>query len=292
MRIQEFTSLKHALQQRSTLQMAISIPVILLALFYAGLLVLHFDRSGYLLGQRDWFIVLNSAASAWPGRLWSNVTLLGDATVLIPLMSPLIISRPQAFAAILGAVPAASAFSLIGKYTVSMPRPATVLDQVHIKNISHTVTGFDSFPSGHAITIFAALTAVLAILWLSPKSRHYWLLLMAGMLVAVTVSFSRIAVGAHWPLDVLAGVLCGLVAGASGAVIAQRRQEWWQIPLRSIGRYLLGSVLLLSGFSLIYRAFEYPSDAPVFWLSGLSGLVVSGWLLTGLVRRLGTGSYT
>jgi undecaprenyl-diphosphatase len=61
-----------------------------------------------------------------------------------------------------------------------------------------------SFPSGHA-SMAAGATIGLMALW----PRHRWWLL--GL--AVAVSFSRIYVGVHYPLDVLVGGCVGSVIG-------------------------------------------------------------------------------
>lgn len=58
-----------------------------------------------------------------------------------------------------------------------------------------------SFPSGHTVTIFATATALSYFL---PRWR--WLL----FLVAALVAFSRLAIGAHYVSDVLAGSFFGI----------------------------------------------------------------------------------
>ncbi|MFQ5769792.1 MAG: phosphatase PAP2 family protein [bacterium] len=62
-----------------------------------------------------------------------------------------------------------------------------------------------SFPSGHATNSFAAA------LLFSYFYRNYRYFLF-GM--AALVSFSRIYVGVHYPADVLAGIILGIVCGA------------------------------------------------------------------------------
>ncbi|MBD3335649.1 MAG: phosphatase PAP2 family protein [Candidatus Eisenbacteria bacterium] len=57
-----------------------------------------------------------------------------------------------------------------------------------------------SFPSGHATNSFA-VTVIMGL----GLGRAWW----SGLAVAAAISFSRIYVGVHYPLDVLAGALLG-----------------------------------------------------------------------------------
>lgn len=61
-----------------------------------------------------------------------------------------------------------------------------------------------SFPSGHAATSFAA---ALVLHWFY-KGKSW-----AFFLVAAVVAFSRVYVGVHYPLDVLAGSVVGAICG-------------------------------------------------------------------------------
>jgi membrane-associated phospholipid phosphatase len=70
---------------------------------------------------------------------------------------------------------------------------------------------FASFPSGHA-TIIAAFAVVLSLLL--PKFRAVF-----GV-IAVLIGFSRVAVGAHHPSDVIAGL-------ATGAILAFLVAKWF-----------------------------------------------------------------
>jgi len=63
-----------------------------------------------------------------------------------------------------------------------------------------------SFPSGHAATSFACAT-VLA--WAFPR------LAVPLYLLAAAIAFSRVYVGVHYPLDVLAGAALGVLVATA-----------------------------------------------------------------------------
>jgi undecaprenyl-diphosphatase len=63
----------------------------------------------------------------------------------------------------------------------------------------------DSFPSGHATIFFALATAI----WFS----HRW----AGaafFVAAILISIARVMVGIHYPVDILAGAIIGILVAA------------------------------------------------------------------------------
>lgn len=74
--------------------------------------------------------------------------------------------------------------------------------------------GTHSFPSGHAATSFACAALLAAV---EPRLR------IPLYVLAALIAFSRLEAGVHFPLDVLAGSVLGLVLG--GAVRALRRRE-------------------------------------------------------------------
>lgn len=60
-----------------------------------------------------------------------------------------------------------------------------------------------SLPSAHASAAFAL---AFAILWMRPRAG------IVPLLLAIGVAFGRVAVGVHYPTDVLAGAVVGLLA--------------------------------------------------------------------------------
>ncbi|MEX2046245.1 MAG: phosphatase PAP2 family protein [Chloroflexota bacterium] len=105
------------------------------------------------------------------------------------------------------------------KLLVRRPRPFSVVLDLPPTLITEPSTF--SFPSGDAAFAFGAAVAVgrVAPTWRIP-----------ALLFAVAVAFDRVAVGVHYPLDVIAGALIGTVSGLTApfAVALLRRRARWQ----------------------------------------------------------------
>lgn len=132
------------------------------------------------------------------------------------------------------------------KLIVDYPRPVAALpDLVRIigePELQH------SFPSGHAA--YAMLAA--ASLWPLASCRvRAWL-----MACLAWVAWSRIAVGAHFPADVLAGFLIGGLAAWIARFASGTRWIWWCAAL---------SIALLDQGSkqLVEARLEYAQAVPV-----------------------------
>jgi len=79
------------------------------------------------------------------------------------------------------------------------PRPFLVLSDV-TQLVNHETTS--SFPSGHASFYFALATGV----YLYNKKLGYIYLASASLM-----GFARIFVGVHWPVDIVAGAILGIL---------------------------------------------------------------------------------
>jgi undecaprenyl-diphosphatase len=89
------------------------------------------------------------------------------------------------------------------KTFVQRGRPAETLHDVILRGQS-AAHGL-SFPSGHTMVIFAIATLV------SPYFRGWWKVLPWAL--AAAVCLSRVYLGAHFPLDVVAGAGLGVFIG-------------------------------------------------------------------------------
>lgn len=253
-----------------------------ITLVLVGLLVSW--HGGGIAGTASWpeqqavFIVWNANFAALPPSLWSAITLLGDSTVLMPMLALFVLGRPRIWAAVLASVPAGALLSTSVKHWAGVPRPAAVLDQTWF-NLIGPALHHNSFPSGHTISAFAAAAAVLATCVGRPQRGRDWVLIACGVLTATVIALSRVAVGAHWPLDLAAGAAIGWLAGLSGAALA-RHPGWWHWLFFGAGRPAAGAGLILWGVLLWLRPHQTLICAAVLGVAGLSAVVAGLSLLT------------
>lgn len=227
--------------------------------------------------QHVLFLRWNAAAASIPSEVWSAITLLGDAAVAMALFAWLICARPPTWAALLASVPAGALISLTAKHSAAALRPGAVLDSATF-NVVGPVLQHNSFPSGHSISAFAFAAAVLATCVASPKAWRDKALVLAVLAAAAAVSVSRVAVGAHWPLDIVAGAALGWLAGLSGAALA-RYTGWWTWLFLGAGRPAVGAALIAWGVLLWLRPHETFSCLMVVGLAGLCATGVGGVVL-------------
>lgn len=155
------------------------------------------------------FMVLNHAANPFFDWLMPLATTVGDSIMIyeyfLVLLILSLISRTLMPRRYLIVYPAAFllSFAMEGllKVYFHVPRPAAAIGVEHVRVLGELKL-HNSLPSGHAIFAFTTALA------LSYGRNIYWKVLFFS--AAVLIAYSRIYVGAHYPLDVLTGALVGM----------------------------------------------------------------------------------
>jgi undecaprenyl-diphosphatase len=144
----------------------------------------------------------------------SRVGTLGLVWVAIALLLALVWRRPGLFFLVVAADSAADLLALALKRLVDTDRPPIRYPEPHALV---RVPQDHSFPSGHAATSFACATVLASF---APR------LAVPLYLLAAAIAYSRVYVGVHYPLDVLAGALLGVgVATALLKLVRVRRRS-------------------------------------------------------------------
>lgn len=204
--------------------------------------VIYFSQSNQSL-----FFTINRLSQYTGDMFWAVLTIFSDGLVSFIILVPWIRRKPRLIWAVFLA---AVMFTLIGqgiKRIVDVPRPPQVLapDAFHLIGPDW---GQHAFPSGHAAMIF--MLAGVFVFTIN-KTRWRWPFIMLASLIAL----SRVVVGVHWPLDILAGSAIGWVGVWIGLCLSKYSGWGW----RGIGQKILGIVLLAACvvlFFLDYTGYE------------------------------------
>lgn len=149
---------------------------------------------GLRVGWLNWFFVGLSWIGSY-GLVW----------IAIALLLALLWRRPSLFFTVVAADAAADVLAELGKVIVHRQRP--------FEHQLGPPTSSYSFPSGHAATSFACATVLSA---LAPRRR------VAFFLLATLIALSRLYNGVHYPTDVVAGALLGVLVALTVVKAASR----------------------------------------------------------------------
>lgn len=199
--------------------------------------------------QQDLFFYLNSKLSAFP-NIQYNLTQLGDVIILFPFVSIFALYSPKLWEAIITSSLLSLLVSALLKNLFKMPRPAAFLNNDNFTIIGKTLTGHTSLPSGHSMTTFIVITLVLfAFMPQKWWKKTAWVFTMITL--GFIITFSRVGVGAHYPLDVIIGSTIGYILAIIGIKINSTLN--WSDKLRIKKRFLILMIILVVWMGLIIQ---------------------------------------
>lgn len=180
--------------------------------------------------QPQWMLRLH-AHPVLPEALWASLTLLGFGWAVLIVASALDRRDGRlALSALLSLLVGAVLVQGL-KRLAPVPRPALALGEEHLSLIGEAVKYSGSMPSGHATA--AAVLGTLVVLALAERGALTLGRLGTVVGLAAAVAWSRVAVGAHWPADVLVGAGLGIAVALVSATLATR---WLRPPTTAYGR--------------------------------------------------------
>lgn len=201
-RLVEMIDVKHLAQKKQTKPQYSKQPYI-----YTGLLCLIVfivttivALGGVPAWERDIFMYLNN----WqPAHVVTTLARIASdlVWVVVFLVAALFLIKKYVWAAWRLAVPGVLGYGTVFvlEHIIGRARPEVLLPAETVLRASQDGMGF---PSGHAATI----AAVMAALWLYLS----WKMRVLAVLLVVAVSWSRIYLGVHFPLDVVSGCAVGV----------------------------------------------------------------------------------
>lgn len=172
---------------------------VLLVLSLSVALVYAFDAN---LALFHLFNGLSRSTGEW---LWADITTFGDSLVIFSLALLLVERRPMLIWVLMFSAIASTLLVHGLKEWALVMRPPGTLSPDELIVIGRSLSAV-SFPSGHTTSAFS----LVALLVMQRSLDAHWKVLL--LVAAGLVGISRMAVGVHWPYDVLGGALIGWTA--------------------------------------------------------------------------------
>ena len=132
--------------------------------------------------------------------------------LVVPLLW--LAQKKREAAALLVALLTVILFAASMKYAIGRPRPYDVIQAVD--PLYRLVD--PSFPSAHAMTVFAVAVAI---------GRKWRRALIPLLVLAAAVGYSRVYIGVHFPYDVASGALIGILIGLVADSLDLTRMVRW-----------------------------------------------------------------
>ncbi|MEZ0007074.1 membrane-associated phospholipid phosphatase [Flavobacterium sp. 28YEA47A] len=257
------------------------LPLFLLA---AIALLLYSQNSlcveGYIQFQKNSFFFINHHLGQYP-NLQYNLTQLGDALVFLSFLSIFIVYAPKVWEALLSGSLVSLVFCGFLKKIFAIPRPPVAFDNESFIIVGKRLSGCNSLPSGHSITIFTIFT-VLLFAFMPKKLINKILWCFAIIITGLLFAFSRVGVGAHYPLDVIIGCILGFMFGLAGIFISRKYKIWaWIGNKKYCPIFML--LFLACSISLVCRIIN--ENLTIFYLAFVSLAVTLYKIITVYVKN-------
>jgi membrane-associated phospholipid phosphatase len=203
-----------------------------------------------------------------PDPVWAGLTLLAFGWSALILVS--VADRGvQGSRAVLLAFVLGGGLAQGLKQLFAQPRPGLVLPEGALHFIGSPVLGSPAMPSGHALAALSIATLWVCLLRQAGRSRGLQAL---AWTFGAAMACSRIAVGAHWPSDVLVGSGLGLVV----ATLAWQWQGRWLRRGLWMSVWLPVTVELLAALAALTAREGYPQVQALQWLLAATALASAG----------------
>ena len=150
--------------------------------------------------DRPLFLFLNGSNTWLTDPFWLALTTVGDGLILAIIVGAFLLIDPRVTVMGLLLMLFASVVVNTIKFMAPTLRPAALMEGVHVLG---PLLRSGAFPSGHTAS---SMAAALSIAYFS-RSRTLGCVVLA---LGVLVSLSRVFVGAHFPRDVVGGMICAV----------------------------------------------------------------------------------
>jgi len=175
----------------------------------------------FLLSEADILLYIQDhIRNGFLDRIFPNITVLGNAGIFWILLTAVLMcfkkTRRAAVCSMFALLGSLVLNNFILKPLVGRVRPYEVIEGLRLIGAKATD---GSFPSGHTAASIASAVA------LSGYLKKRWSVPL--FVLALAISFSRLYIGIHYPTDVLAGLLDGVLLGILACTAERAMYKRW-----------------------------------------------------------------
>jgi membrane-associated phospholipid phosphatase len=163
-----------------------------------------------LISENQCFLYINKFHNTFADYFFAIITNVGDGLIWLPLLLFIFRFRKKSVFLVLANFLVSSIITLFIKRILfwdALSPISLIAKNYHL----HLIEGIqihtnNSFPSGHTVTIFAVVFTLITF-----YKKNFFLKYIL-LLTAFIVGFSRVYLAQHFPIDVLAGALIGILS--------------------------------------------------------------------------------
>ena len=208
------------------------------------------------------FLNLNHAAQFIPITWWGYITFLGDGMAAGCILAVVFRKDPRIALVGIIAVLGSGIIVQVLKSYFSIPRPAGILSLDEFFQFGEIIKS-RGFPSGHSSTAFSLLGAFFYVLADNKRGLLYFS-------AALFIAFSRVAIGIHWPEDIIVGSMIGLAV----IYLVSNRLLTYTPGFKT--ELAIGIFLFLICIGILFYDPRMPGMLLLQWLFGLIGMTFIG----------------
>lgn len=188
------------------------------AFVYVGVMI---DMYNFIISIDRFIIafVQNYIHNPFLDKIMPFITWLGNIGLIWIIISVIMLTskryRKAGKLAIYSLVIGAVIGELLLKNIICRPRPFMEIENINI--LIRRPTTY-SFPSGHTASSFAAIGAFL-------KTIDNKLVMIPLVLLGLLIAFSRLYLLVHYPLDILGGIVLGLISAKLASMYLEFREK-------------------------------------------------------------------
>jgi len=227
-----------------------------------------------------WFRWFNQSSRFLPDQFWTIASLGGNGWACFAIAFPLILFAPRLLMAGIYSGIFTAIFSHLFKLIIDSPRPAGILDPSTFHIVGKPLLHY-AMPSGHTMTAFGIAVAIFLSISMEVRKKYLWLLIWP-----LLTGISRMALGAHWPEDVLIGATLGTLCGIGGAWLSEKFHSQGK-SLKPFFNWIVIFASLICAYTVIFSTLDYSLNVP-FQYSLIIILCVT-WL--GLIWQVRTNKF-